>query len=112
MKSIISFEDFNKIDIRIGTIVEVKVFPKARKAAYRLIIDFGAIGIKKSSAQITSLYSKEELIGKKITAIINFNPRQIANFNSEVLVLGIQKGDEVVLLKSSSKSILNGEKIS
>lgn len=112
MKPIISFEEFNRIDIRIGTIIEVNDFPKARKPSYQLIIDFGVLGLKKSSAQITSLYSKEDLLGKKITAIINFKPRQIANFLSEVLVLGIQKETDVVLLKSSSQSIINGEIIS
>lgn len=111
MKEIISFEDFSIVDIRIGTIIEVNDFPKARKPSYQLVIDFGVLGTKKSSAQITSLYNKEDLIGKKITAVINFKPRQIANFKSEVLVLGIQNGDEVTLLQSSSDSVKNGEKI-
>ena len=111
MKDIISFEDFSKVDIRIGTIIDVNDFPKARKPSYQLVIDFGVLGTKKSSAQITSLYSKEDLVGKKITAVINFKPRQIANFKSEVLVLGIQTGDEVILLQSSSDSVKNGEKI-
>lgn len=112
MKEIVSFEDFFNVDIRIGTIIEVSDFPKARNPTYQLIIDFGALGTKKSSAQITSIYSKEDLIGKKITAVINFKPRQIANFKSEVLVLGIQNGADVILLQSSTNSIKNGEKIS
>ena len=112
MKPVISFEDFTKVDFRIGTILEVHDFPKARNPAYQLKIDFGALGIKKSSAQITTLYSKEELVGKQITAVVNFEPRQIANFSSEVLVLGIQNGENVVLLKSSTPQIKNGEQIS
>ena len=112
MKPIISFEEFSSIDIRIGTIIEVADFPKARKSAYKLMIDFGTLGVKKSSAQITSLYSKEELKGQKVAAVVNFKSRQIANFISEVLVLGIQKEDEVVLLKSSNLTVTNGKKIS
>ena len=112
MKPIISFEEFSSVDIRIGTIIEVTDFPKARKSAYKLVIDFGILGLKKSSAQITSLYSKEELKGQKVTAVVNFKSRQIADFISEVLVLGIQKEDEVVLLKTLNQTVTNGEKIS
>lgn len=106
MSDIISFEDFTKVDIRTGTIIEVNDFPKARKPAYQLTIDFGKLGVKKSSAQITKLYSKEDLLNKQITAVVNFKPMQIANFVSECLVLGIKndKG-EVALLKSASKTI-------
>ncbi|OIQ37627.1 MAG: tRNA-binding protein [Bacteroidetes bacterium MedPE-SWsnd-G1] len=111
MKPIISFEDFTKVDLRIGTILEVNDFPKARKPAYQLIIDFGALGFKNSSAQITTLYSKEELIGKQVSAVVNFEPRQIANFSSEVLVLGIQNGADVILLQSATPQIKNGEQI-
>jgi len=111
MKPIISFEDFEKVDIRIGTIIEVNDFPKAKKPAYQLTIDFGELGIKKSSAQITQLYSKESILNKQVTAIINFKPRQIANFISEVLVLGVyNESNNVVLLKASS-SIKNGESV-
>ena len=112
MKPIISFEDFTKVDLRIGTIIEVIDFPKARKPAYQLKIDFGDLGIKNSSAQITALYSKEELIGKKIIAVVNFKPKQIARFSSEILILGIQKGDEVILLQNSNNGIKNGEQVS
>ena len=108
----IAFEDFTKIDIRVGIILEANDFPKAKKPAYQLIIDFGSLGIKKSSAQITTLYSKEELVGKKVNAVVNFKPRQIANFKSEVLVLGIQNGGDVVLLQPSALSIKNGEQVS
>ncbi|MDP5092130.1 MAG: tRNA-binding protein [Polaribacter sp.] len=112
MKETISFEDFEKIDIRIGTIIEVTDFPKAKKPAYQLTIDFGELGIKKSSAQITDLYSKETLLNRQVTAIVNFKPRQIANFISEVLVLGVYNESENVVLLKASKSIKNGEQIS
>lgn len=108
----VTVDDFLKVDIRIGTILEVNDFPKARKPACQLTIDFGTLGIKKSSAQITNLYSKEDLIGKQISAILNFKPRQIANFMSECLVLGVyNENNEVVLLKSFKK-IKNGETVS
>ncbi len=112
IKPTITFEDFTKVDIRTGTILEVNDFPKARKPSYQLIIDFGDLGIKNSSAQITTLYSKEELVGKKVNAVVNFKPMQIANFKSECLVLGIQNGNDVVLLKSSAHQIKNGEQVS
>ena len=110
-KETISFEDFNIIDLRMGTIIEVNDFPKARNPSYQLKIDFGNLGIFNSSAQITKLYSKEILLNKQIIAIINFNPKQIANFKSECLILGIQNGEEVVLLKSIKKT-QNGAKVS
>ncbi len=99
----ISFEDFTKVDLRVGTIIEVNDFPKARNPAYQLTIDFGDLGIKKSSAQITTLYNKEDLLDKQIIAIVNFKPKQIANFMSECLVLGAVKKNDVVLLKSEIK---------
>jgi tRNA-binding protein len=106
-----SFEDFTKVDIRIGTITEVKEFPKAKKPAYQILIDFGTIGVKKSSAQITELYTKEKLLGKQVMAIINFNPRQIANFMSECLILGVYNKDGDVVLLQTSQPIKNGEQI-
>ncbi len=112
MKEEISFEDFLKIDIRIGTIIEVNDFTKARKPAYQLKIDFGELGIKKSSAQITDLYSKEQLLNKQVSAIVNFKPRQIANFLSEVLVLGVYNSNRDVVLLQTSKPIKNGEQVS
>jgi len=110
-KDTVSFEDFQKIDIRIGTILEISDFPKAKKPAYQLKIDFGSLGTKRSSAQITTLYSKEELIGKKIIAIVNFKPKQIADFLSECLILGIQNNEDVVLL-GPQKNTENGFRIS
>ena len=112
IKELISFEDFTKTDIRIGTITEVNDFEKAHKPAYQVTIDFGSLGLKKSSAQITTLYSKKELIGKQVCAVINFKPMQIANFKSECLILGIQNGKDVTLLKASEKNIKNGEQVS
>lgn len=112
MKEEISFEDLLKVDIRIGTIIEVNDFPKAKKPAYQLKIDFGDLGIKKSSAQITDLYTKEELQNKQISAIVNFKSRQIANFLSEVLVLGVYNTEGKVVLLKASKKIKNGEQIS
>lgn len=112
MKEAISFDDFSKVDIRIGTIIEVNDFSKAKKPAYQLKIDFGELGIKKSSAQITNLYTKSDLSNKQVIAIVNFKPRQIANFISEVLVLGVYNNEgNVVLLKASGHS-KNGEQIS
>ncbi|MDD3772657.1 MAG: tRNA-binding protein, partial [Weeksellaceae bacterium] len=87
--SVLHWEEFEKVDMRVGTIVEVLDFPKARKPAYQLTIDFGELGMKKSSAQIVNLYEKEELIGKQIIAVVNFPPKQIANFISECLVMGV-----------------------
>lgn len=103
IKSEISWEDFEKIDIRCGTIVSVNDFEKARNPSYQLEIDFGDLGIKKSSAQITSLYQKEELIGQQILAVVNFPKKQIANFLSECLVLGVygENKKDVTLLTPS-----------
>ena len=112
MKPTITFEDFSIVDIRIGTIINVKDFPKAKKPAYQITIDFGEIGLKKTSAQITQLYTKEQLIGKQITAIVNFKPKQIANFMSECLILGIENNQQkIVLLKASKTAIKNGEQV-
>jgi len=110
-KETINFEDFQKIDIRIGTIIEVVYFVKARTPAYQVKIDFGAFGIKKSSAQLTKLYTKSDLIHKQVLAVINFEPKQIANFMSECLILGIQNKEEVVLLQTH-KNVINGIKVS
>lgn len=108
----ISWEDFEKIDIRTGTIVEVNEFPKARKPAYQLSIDFGSeLGIKRSSAQITTHYSKEELLNRQVVAVVNFPPKQIADFISECLVLGVYDENKDVILLQPQRSVLNGMKI-
>lgn len=109
-KELISFDDFQKVDIRVGTIIEVNDFIKARIPAYQLKIDFDILGIKKSSAQITQLYSKKELLNKQVIAIINFHPKKIANFKSECLILGIQNEKDVILLYMR-KNAKNGTKV-
>ena len=107
----ISWDDFEKIDMRAGTITEVKDFPKAKKSAYQLSIDFGEMGIKKSSAQITNLYAKEDLIGKQVIAVINFPAKQIADFLSECLVLGVYTDKNEVVLLAPEKKVENGWRI-
>jgi len=107
----ISWDDFEKIDIRAGTILEVRDFEKAKKPAYQLRIDFGELGIKNSSAQITALYTKESLIGMQVVAVINFPPKQIANFFSECLVLGVYNQQNEVVLLNPSLPVNNGNKI-
>lgn len=99
----INFEDFSKVDLRVGTIIEVNDFPKARNPAYQLVIDFGALGLKKTSAQITTLYTKEDLLNKQIIAVVNFPKKQIANFMSECLVVGAVKEKDVMLLHPEQK---------
>lgn len=108
--AVISFEDFQKVDLRVGTIIEILDFPKAKVPAFQLKIDFGELGIKKSSAQITTLYSKETLMHKRVIAVVNFEAKQIANFKSECLVLGLQNGKDVVLLQSG-ENIANGTQV-
>ncbi|WP_104734283.1 tRNA-binding protein [Hanstruepera ponticola] len=111
MDNVIKFEDFTKVDLRIGTIIDVQDFPEARNPAYQITIDFGALGIKKSSAQITMLYSKQELLSKQIVAVVNFPKKQIAKFMSECLVLGAVMGTDVVLLNPENK-VKNGSVVS
>lgn len=106
-----TFDDFMKLDIRVGTIIEAKVFEKAKKPAYQLKVDLGnEIGIKKSSAQITEVYKCEDLIGKQVLAVVNFPSRQIADFMSEVLVLGTYSEQGVVLI-TPDKQVKNGDKL-
>ena len=107
----ITWQDFEKIEIRAGTILEVNDFPQAKKPAFQLTIDFGDSGIRKSSAQITELYDKQELIGKQVIAVINFPPKQIANFFSECLVLGVYTDKKEVVLLTPDKPVGNGWKI-
>ncbi|MDP4553238.1 tRNA-binding protein [Alkalihalobacillus macyae] len=106
-----TFEDFLKLDIRVGEIIEVNDFRKARKPAYQLKVDLGEeIGVKKSSAQIKDLYNEEELIGKQVMVVVNFPARQIADFMSEVLVLGVYGENGVVLIKPDQR-VRNGDKL-
>ena len=107
----INFEDFEKLDIRVGTIIEAKVFEKAKRPAYQLKVDLGSeIGVKKTSAQITQVYKPEELVGKQVLAVVNFPPKQIADFMSEILVLGTYSKDGVVLIRPD-KEVSNGDKL-
>lgn len=106
-----TIDDFLKLDIRVGTITDAKVFEKAKRPAYQLKVDFGKeIGIKKTSAQITEVYKPDELLGKQVLGVVNFPPRQIADFMSEVLVLGTYSKDGVVLIKPD-KIVENGDKL-
>lgn len=107
----ITWDDFEKIDIRVGTIVKVTDFPKAKKPAFQISIDFGELGIKRSSAQITALYNKESLEGKQVIAVVNFPPKQIADFLSECLVLGVYTDKKEVVLLSPERPVENGWKI-
>lgn len=106
----INWNDFSKIEMRVGTIVKAEIFKEAKKPAYKMSIDFGIYGIRKTSAQITKLYSPTEIIGKQVIAVINFPPKQIANIHSECLVLGAVNEDEVTLL-TTDKPIENGLRI-
>ena len=106
-----TIDDFHKLDIRVGKIVHVDEFPEARMPAFKLSIDFGELGVKQSSAQLTELYKKEELVGRQVIAIVNFPPRKVANFNSEVLVLGaVSDKHGTILLKPERDAVL-GDKI-
>ncbi|HLP93570.1 MAG TPA: tRNA-binding protein [Saprospiraceae bacterium] len=107
----LSWEDFEKVDMRVGTILEAKPFEGARNPAYQLWIDFGELGIKKSSAQITQLYTPETLVGRQVIAVVNFPPKQIANFFSECLVLGIVGDEKVVTLLQPERPVKNGQRI-
>ncbi|MEN9684638.1 MAG: hypothetical protein RLZZ28_424 [Bacteroidota bacterium] len=107
----INWDDFEKIDIRSGTIVEVNDFPKAKKPSYQLIIDFGPLGMKQSSAQITHHYEKSGLIGRQVVAVVNFPVKQIANFFSECLVLGVYDENNQVILLHPDQKVTNGQRI-
>lgn len=108
----IGFDDFLKVDIRVGTIVEALPFPEARKPAYRLLIDFGpVIGVKKSSAQITTHYTIDELAGRQVAAVVNFPPRQIGKVMSEVLTLGFPDAEGEVVLIEPNRAVPNGGRL-
>ncbi len=107
----INWPDFEKIDIRTGTITEVSDFPKARNPSYQLKIDFGELGFKKSAAQITVHYTKQDLLGKQVVAVVNFPPKQIGNFFSECLILGVYTAEKQVILLQPQQAVANGLKI-
>ncbi len=112
MSEIIAYSDFEKVDIRVGTVVDVQDFPEARKPAYKLTIDFGAeVGIKKSSVQITKHYRKEDLLGKQVCGVVNFSPKQIGPFISETLTLGFADENGDVVIITPTKKVPNGGKM-
>ena len=108
----VNIDNFKKIELRIGTIIEVNEFPEARNPTYQLKIDFGGFGIRQSSAKVIDHYSKEDLIDRQIVAVVNFPTKKVANFNSEVLVLGTDGNDKGIILLDVDKPIQNGVKIS
>lgn len=107
----LTWADFEKVDIRTGTIVAAEAFPQAHKPAYKLTIDFGPLGTKRTSAQLTALYERDALIGKQVVAVVNFPPKQIATFSSECLVLGAVADDGTVTLLQTERSTQNGLRI-
>ncbi len=108
----ITWQEFEKVELRVGTITAVEDFPEARKPAYKLTVDFGAeIGAKRSSAQITDLYTREQLLGRQVLAVVNFPPKQVGNFMSECLVTGLYRPDGAVVLAVPDKDVPNGAKL-
>ncbi|WP_103071168.1 tRNA-binding protein [Aquimarina sediminis] len=107
----LQWHEFTRVDMRVGTIIEVEIFKEARNPAYKIIVDFGELGLRKTSAQVTKLYLPEKLIGKQVVAVVNFPPKQIANMMSECLILGAIGGDKEVTLLTPDLQVKNGMKI-
>lgn len=107
----ISWQHFEQTDIRVGTIIEVSEFPEARKPAYKLMVDLGPLGLKKSSAQITALYTKDELVGKQVLCVVNLGRKQIGSYMSEVLVTGFEDEDKNIVLAQPAGNVPNGSKL-
>lgn len=107
----ITWQEFEKVQLRVGTVVAVEDFPEARKPAYKLKVDFGEFGVKQSSVQITLLYSKEELLGRQVVGVLNFPKKQIANFFSEVLITGFAQEDGAIVLAQPERKVPNGSKL-
>lgn len=107
----ITWDDFQRVELRVGTILSVDDFPAAKKPSYRFTVDFGPCGIKKSSAQVTALYSKEELVGRQVIAVLNFPKKQIANFLSEVLITGFADAEGAIVLAQPERKVPNGTRL-
>lgn len=108
----ISFADFRKVDVRAGTVTRCEAFPKARNPSYKLWVDFGPLGERKTSAQITKLYEPDDLVGRQVLAVVNFPPKQIADFMSEALVLGVVVDEETVVLLEPEQEVPDGTRVS
>lgn len=107
----ISWQDFERVELRVGTVLTVEDFPEARKPAWKLTVDFGDLGVRRSSAQITTLYRKEDLVGRQVIAVLNFPPKQIGPFRSEVLVTGFAREDGAIVLAQPERPVPNGAKL-
>lgn len=107
----ISWQDFERVQLRVGTVVAVEDFPEARKPAWKLTVDFGEFGVRRSSAQITTLYTKEDLVGRQVVGVINFPPKQIGPFKSEVLVTGFAQEDGAIVLAIPERPVPNGARL-
>jgi len=108
---LISWQDFERVELRVGTVVTVEPFPEARKPAWKLTVDFGDFGVRRSSAQITTLYRKEDLVGRQVIGVLNFPPKQIGPFRSEVLVTGFVGEDGAIVLAQPDRPVPNGAKL-
>ena len=111
MSEPITWADFERVELRVGTIIAVDDFPEARKPAWKLTVDFGELGTRRSSAQITTLYTREELLGRQVLAVLNFPPKQIGPFRSEVLVTGFAREDGAIVLAQPERSVPNGARL-
>ena len=111
LSCMITWQDFEKVEMRVGTIISVEDFPEAKNPSYKLKIDFGTIGVKRSSAQITKLYKKDDLLNKQVIAVVNFPPKQIANFVSECLVLGVVLDNKEVVILQPERMVSKGYRI-
>ena len=107
----INWDDFMKVDMRVGTVIDIKDFPEAKNPSYRIWVDFGELGVKKTSAQVTKLYGKEEILGRQVIAVMNFPPMQIGKFMSECLIMGVVGEDNEVTLLTSERGVRNGLKV-